>query len=238
VISHPDNGVDPLDAAVSGGDPFDLAAVGLAWASHVRITDVAGAVSDPGDLPQFNVPPGGGFDLDAVAALHGCDPGAPPTSTPSPTSTLPPPTATSSPTQEPAPVHDVAVLGRRPVRLRIPKGQATGTKPVRIKVRNGDAAGEVPIVLSATGCAVAVTSVDFDRKAAGAQDTALVRAGRKKRAVVSVTVAAAGVTTPDRSAPAPCLLSFVAGVAGSTDPMPADNAVDVELGIVDLNDVE
>src|SRR6185369_14126 len=28
VLSHPDNGIDPLDPAVSGGDPFDLSTVG------------------------------------------------------------------------------------------------------------------------------------------------------------------------------------------------------------------
>ena len=31
VLTNPDNGIDPLDPAVSGGDAFDLAAVGLQW---------------------------------------------------------------------------------------------------------------------------------------------------------------------------------------------------------------
>jgi len=44
VFSNPDNGIDPLDPAVSGGDSFDLAAVGLAWASFVRITDPGAAI--------------------------------------------------------------------------------------------------------------------------------------------------------------------------------------------------
>lgn len=96
VLSHPDNGIDPLDPAVAGGDPFDLADVGLAWAAYVRITDPGAAIPDPGD----RIPPGdkGGFDLDAVAALHACALGG--TDTPTPTFTptaSPPPTATTGP---------------------------------------------------------------------------------------------------------------------------------------------
>jgi hypothetical protein len=94
VLSHPDNGIDPLDPAVSGGDPFDLAAVGLAWARYVRITDVAGAIADLGDLPQFSVAPNAGFDLDAVAALHACDPAAMVSPTPTPPTQV---TATATP---------------------------------------------------------------------------------------------------------------------------------------------
>src|SRR4029079_2189853 len=86
VLSHPDNGIDPLDPAVSGGDSFDLAAVGLPWAAYVRITDPGAAIPDPRNA----LPPAtsAAFDLDAVAALHGCDPGA--VSTPTPTLTTVP----------------------------------------------------------------------------------------------------------------------------------------------------
>ncbi len=83
VFSNPENGIDPLDPAVSGGDFFDLADVGLPWARYVKITDtgVPGTatemvdangdlIDDPGN--GYNDP--GieklGFDLDAVAAIH------------------------------------------------------------------------------------------------------------------------------------------------------------------------
>lgn len=102
VLSNPDNGIDPLDPSVSGGDPFDLAAVGLTWAAYVRITDVAGAIPDIGDLPQFSVAPSAGFDLDAIAAVHACDPNGvstlTPTATATPTMSVPTPTATLSAT--------------------------------------------------------------------------------------------------------------------------------------------
>jgi hypothetical protein len=89
VFSAPDNGISPLDPAVSGGDSFDLADVGLAWATYVRITDVGGAIPDFGDLPQFSVAPNAGADIDAVAAVNACDPSA----------TTPTPTATATPTE-------------------------------------------------------------------------------------------------------------------------------------------
>lgn len=92
VLSDPDNGIDPLQPAESGGDSFDLATVGLAWVAYVRITDPGAAIPDPGN----RIPPGdkGGFDLDAVAALHACDPAG--AATPTPTLT-PLPTATPLP---------------------------------------------------------------------------------------------------------------------------------------------
>lgn len=100
VLSHPDNDIDPLDPVVSGGDSFDLATVGLSWVAYVRVTDVAGAIADPGDLPQFTVAPNAGFDLDAVAALHGCDPST--QVTPTPTATIVPVTATPTRTRAPS----------------------------------------------------------------------------------------------------------------------------------------
>ena len=47
----------------AGGDSFDLAAVGLGWASHVRIQAAPFATAASGS-------DNGGFDLDAVAAVH------------------------------------------------------------------------------------------------------------------------------------------------------------------------
>jgi YVTN family beta-propeller protein len=51
-----------MDPAHSGGDSFDLADVGLAWAKYVKITDL-------GDLKKEG-PANGSFDLDAVVAVH------------------------------------------------------------------------------------------------------------------------------------------------------------------------
>jgi hypothetical protein len=56
----PTTGENPLDPTVSGGDAFDLADVGLSWASYVRIQDAANLVKDKGE----------DFELDAVVAVH------------------------------------------------------------------------------------------------------------------------------------------------------------------------
>ena len=247
VLSNPDNGIDPLDPSVSGGDTFDLASVGLAWAAYVRITDPGASIPDPGNM----IPPGtsAGFDLDAIAALHACDPGAMPS--PTPTHTEVPATLTSTPTRTatatwtaapttPASSHDAAVVAHRPVKVRIGKGSASASKRVRVKVRNADASGILPIQLTATGCGpVTAASVDFDRRTAGAQDTISVKAGKAKTAVVTLEVSAALVTTPDRRTPAQCSLTFsaAAAVPGNVDPSPSDNSISVDLSVLDRNDV-
>jgi len=70
VFSNPSNNLDPTDPAESGGDVFDLDDVGMPWIAYVRIIDAGDSVQDPGN----SVPPGtsGGFDLDAIAAVHAC----------------------------------------------------------------------------------------------------------------------------------------------------------------------
>lgn len=60
----PTTGEDPLDPDVSGGDAFDLADVGISWASYVRITDAGNLVPSPSAI----------FDLDAVVAVHSSPP--------------------------------------------------------------------------------------------------------------------------------------------------------------------
>ena len=80
VFSSPTNGISPFDPAVSGGDFFDLAQVGMTQARYVRIQDTGTTgptqtvdgdgeiVDDPGK--HFAFVGTVGFDLDAVAAIH------------------------------------------------------------------------------------------------------------------------------------------------------------------------
>lgn len=62
VFGNPAQGISGTDPSVAGGDGFDLAEVGLSSARFVRVTD-SGA-------NRFYGPPGGGFDLDAVAVVN------------------------------------------------------------------------------------------------------------------------------------------------------------------------
>lgn len=60
------NDLDPTDPAEAGGDAFDLAALGLARARWVRLVDVG--IDYHGGA--WCTGPSGGFDLDALAAVH------------------------------------------------------------------------------------------------------------------------------------------------------------------------
>lgn len=76
--------IDPGDPALSGGDPFDLATLGLTRIRYIRIIDTGSALRAPGTESlddggdriedQGNLtPPSGnkdGFDLDAVVLLN------------------------------------------------------------------------------------------------------------------------------------------------------------------------
>lgn len=63
-------GDDPRDPAAAGGDAFDLADVGLERARWVRLIDVTEDYYGHG---MWCVGGAGGFDLDAVAAIHSPD---------------------------------------------------------------------------------------------------------------------------------------------------------------------
>ncbi len=62
VWSSPDSGIAGDDVQFAGGDAFDLANIGVSAARYLRIRD-AGVNSYDGTS--------GGFDLDAVAVIHG-----------------------------------------------------------------------------------------------------------------------------------------------------------------------
>lgn len=70
VYSAPGNGISPVDPATAGGDPFDLADLGLTTARFVRIRDL-GTIDCPSNPANKSTTVG--FDLDAVALVHAKD---------------------------------------------------------------------------------------------------------------------------------------------------------------------
>ena len=70
VYSAPGNGISPVDPSVAGGDPFDLAELGLTTARFVRIRDL-GTIDCPSNPANKSTTVG--FDLDAVALVHAKD---------------------------------------------------------------------------------------------------------------------------------------------------------------------
>jgi hypothetical protein len=69
VYSSPTNGISPLDPAVAGGDPFDLALIGVTEARFVRITDI-GVDYTTETCPAGSSAKTNGFDLDAVSIVN------------------------------------------------------------------------------------------------------------------------------------------------------------------------
>jgi hypothetical protein len=66
VYSNPSNAISPFDASKAGGDPFDLADLGVARARYVRIVDKTDeSCPDSAERPTTN-----GFDLDAISILN------------------------------------------------------------------------------------------------------------------------------------------------------------------------
>jgi hypothetical protein len=69
VYSSPTDGISPLDPAVAGGDPFDLATIGVTSARFVRVVDVGVDYTQEtclaGSTAKTN-----GFDLDAVSIVN------------------------------------------------------------------------------------------------------------------------------------------------------------------------
>jgi hypothetical protein len=61
VLSHPDNGIDPTDPSVAGGDAFDLGAIGVERAVFVRIRDTG--------LNEY-LGVSRSFDLDALSIIQ------------------------------------------------------------------------------------------------------------------------------------------------------------------------
>ncbi len=70
VYSAPGNGTSSVDPSVAGGDPFDLAELGLTTARFVRIRDL-GTIECPANPANKSTTVG--FDLDAIALVHAKD---------------------------------------------------------------------------------------------------------------------------------------------------------------------
>ena len=65
VLSSPRNGLSPVNPAIAGGDPFDLADIGVSRARFVKIVDKTNETCN--GLPSSNKH---GFDLDAVSIVN------------------------------------------------------------------------------------------------------------------------------------------------------------------------
>jgi hypothetical protein len=71
VFSNPADGISPFDLENAGGDPFDLAEIGVKKARYVRIRNMVVEFCPDGGAPDGDVAlTKNGFDLDAIAIIH------------------------------------------------------------------------------------------------------------------------------------------------------------------------
>lgn len=146
---------------------------------------------------------------------------------------------------------DAVLAPVRPQRLTIARGRAGATRSFTVQVRNanqrtapGPGSGPLTVDVQATAIdcpsGTVVTGADFDPRTAGAQPSVTLAQGGAARGRVAVAVSSAAVTTPALRAPVRCRVRVSAAVVaptGNVDPRQTNDAVEVEVDVVDRNDV-
>ena len=137
-------------------------------------------------------------------------------------------------------VHQSQVISAAATRLKIGSGAVSATKLVKVKVGNGDtldAAGHgITLVAFDGDCPPGtVGAVDFEGSTPGAQSLVAVPATGTRTGVLTVTVQAADVVSPNKKSPARCTAQLRAiGPAGDLDASNDDS--NLVIDIVDQND--
>ena len=145
---------------------------------------------------------------------------------------------------------DAVLATVKPQRLSIPLGRASASRTFVVQVRNanqrpsgvGSGPLTVDVLASAIDCpgGTVVTGADFDPKAAGTQSSVVVPQGGAVRGKVGVELSSAIVSTPSSRAPLRCRVRVQASVtlpAGNVDPRETNDAIEVEVDVVDRNDL-
>ncbi len=141
--------------------------------------------------------------------------------------------------------HDSVVLPVRPRTVTLAAGTLSVKKTVSVTVRNADTTDFLghKIQLSATAdCPGGTIPGPPDFKATpGPPDSVLVGPGKTKTATVPLVISSAAFATFNRKAPIRCTITFTASTfeaPGNVDPNPSNDAVTMELNVIDRNDLE
>jgi hypothetical protein len=158
---------------------------------------------------------------------------------------VPPPTATATPTSTATPtlaLHDSEIRPfRRGKRIHLRARDMVLSRRIRVVVRNADVdpvredpGHEIHVSMEVVGCPTGVTveAPDFSRSVPGAQDRLLVQGGRRKRAVVVLTVDSAAIRASAPKELQECVLRFTATGPG-TDPTPENNVAELSVALID-----
>jgi hypothetical protein len=140
------------------------------------------------------------------------------------------------------------VLQLRPLNITIPSNQAAVTKTLRVTVRNADIlpiaerpGHTIQLVANEGTCPPGTLAglPDFDSRTAGSQDSVLLAGNRSRRASVPLIISRDAFVSIGPRAPHRCTLTFTAQTIDpvlTSDPVPANNQITLELTVTDLND--
>ena len=93
--------------------------------------------------------------------------------------------------------------------------------------------------VSSADCPVGMAGTpDFGKAALGPANVVTMVGGKRKTAMVPLTITSADFTTFNHKAPTRCTLTFTATMPGSNDPTPENAVATVEINIIDKNDPE
>lgn len=147
------------------------------------------------------------------------------------------------------PTHDSVVTPLNPLSVTIPKATTPPPKIVkfRVKVTNADPKTETPadtIQLSVDrgDCPLAmdIAAPNFSPKSLPPSDTVQLGGGKSATATVQLTIHSGDFATFNAKAPKRCTLGVTAStiVPTSTEPTPWNNAVPVEINVIDKNEAQ
>ncbi|MCX8070959.1 MAG: matrixin family metalloprotease [Candidatus Binatia bacterium] len=142
------------------------------------------------------------------------------------------------------PLPDVVLPPRAPVTLRIPAGETAASKEVALQIRNPDrlpanATMEARLVVTDGTCPKGtVQAVDTDAKAAGFQDTVVLRSRQTLTARVLLAANRDNVTTPSGRSAQRCALeaTVMPTASGGQDRTPRNNSATLVVDLRDDND--
>jgi YVTN family beta-propeller protein/cysteine-rich repeat protein len=136
-------------------------------------------------------------------------------------------------------VHETKILPIKPVKMKIKPGAASASKTVKFKVGSAD---YLPSPEPASSHSVSVTGADatcppltVGPATIGGSASAGVEGGDTESGEVTVTIAAADVSSPSKTTPARCAATLTA-VGPPGDSMSSNDTANIVIDISDLND--
>jgi hypothetical protein len=141
--------------------------------------------------------------------------------------------------------HDSVVLPVKPLTVTLASGKLSVSKPVKVTVRNADAdflGHKIQLSASSADCpGGTIAGLPDFKTTPGPQDSVLVASGKSKTATVPLVISSAAFATFNHKAPTRCTITFTASTfeaPGNVDPNPSNDAVTMELNVIDKNDPE